>query len=162
MRSMRRSLTARTALGIALALFLGGCGATSDATPVACLDGPGAYLGALGDAPGEVKLSGEVPISACLAENQQGGDLATVGRSMVEAATRLNTEARAEPGGEATVELGYLLGAATRGGEETHGIHADLVRRLLSASRYGPSDQPIPPAYVRAYREGFAAGSKRG
>ena len=29
--------------------------------------------------PGEVRLSGETPISDCLAENQQGGDLATVG-----------------------------------------------------------------------------------
>jgi hypothetical protein len=68
---------------VALMLAVAGCGETSDATPVACLDGPGAYLGALGDAPGEVKLSGEVPISDCLAENQQGGDLATVGTTMV-------------------------------------------------------------------------------
>lgn len=136
-------------------LVLGGCGSTSDATPVACLDGPGAYLGALGDAPGEVKLNGVVPISDCLAENQQGGDLATVGRSLVEAATRLNAAARGERGGEAGLELGYLLGAAARGAEETGGIHADLLRRLDAAARY-----ELPPS--RAFRTGYAAGQDLG
>ena len=93
---MRRAL-AIAALG--LGLFAAGCGGTDDSTPVACLDGSGAYLGALGDAPGEVRLSGEVPISDCLAENQTAGDLATVGAAMLGAATELNAEARAEPGG---------------------------------------------------------------
>ena len=61
-----------------------GCGDPSDSTPVACLEGTGAYLKALGDAPGAVKLRGETLISDCLAENQQGGDLATVGTAMVD------------------------------------------------------------------------------
>jgi hypothetical protein len=147
---------------VSISVALAACGSTDDATPVACLDGPGAYVGALGDAPGEVKLSGEVPISECLTANQQGGELATVGRSMVEAATQLRAEAREEPGGAATVRLGYLVGAAGRGAEGTGGIHADLVRRLLTAARYGPAEQPIPPSFARAYREGFAAGSERG
>lgn len=149
---MRRLSTAAL-LTISLALVA--CGSTSDATPVACLDGPGAYVGALGDAPGAVKLSGEVPISDCLAENQQGGDLATVGKSMVEAATQLNAEARADRGDEAALELGYLLGAAARGAEETGGIHADLLRRLDAAARY---ESPPP----EAFRTGYAAGRKNG
>lgn len=153
---------AATVLACLATLPIAGCGGTSDATPVACLDGPGAYLGALGDAPGEVKLSGEVPISDCLAENQQGGDLATIGTTMIGVATKLNAEARENPGGDANLQLGYLIGAAERGAEETEGIHADLVRRLETAARYSPGDQPLPPAFERTFQEGFEAGRESG
>ena len=147
---------------VASAMIALGCGATSDATPVACLDGSGAYIGALGDAPGDVLLSGEVPISECLAENQKGGDLATVGVSMLEAATKLNAEAREEPGGAANLQLGYLVGAATRGAQGTEGIHADLLRRLGAAGRYSPGGRALPRTFYRAYRSGYAAGQDHG
>ncbi len=150
------------AVAVAASTFAAGCGETSDATPVACLDGAGAYVGALGDAPGEVRLSGEVPISDCLAENQKGGNLASVGAAMVEAATQLNAEARAEPGGAANLQLGYLLGAANQGADSTEGIHADLLRRLTAAARYSPGGGTLPSAFRRAYREGYAAGVARG
>ncbi len=146
----------------ALAVLFSGCGGASDETPVACLSGPGAYVGALGDAPEEVRLSAEVPISDCLAENQQGGDLATVGGAMLEAATTLNAEAREDSGGSANLQLGYLLGAAERGAERSNGIHADLVRRLAVAARFSPGGEPLPPAFLRTYREGFDAGRARG
>jgi hypothetical protein len=139
-----------------------GCGDPSDSTPVACLEGTGAYVKALGDAPGTVKLQGATPISECLAENQQAGDLATIGTVLVTAATRLNAEARAEPGSEANLQLGYLLGAAERGAENTNGIHADLIRRLSAAARYSPDNRPLPPAFLRTYREGFDAGEADG
>jgi len=103
-----------------------------------------------------------VPISDCLTKNQTGGDLATVGSAMVTAATKLNAEARAKPGGDANIELGYLLGAAQRGAERTDGIHAELIRRLTAAARYSPDNRPLPPAFGRAYREGFDAGEARG
>jgi len=148
-------------LSLVVTLFAG-CGERDDSTPVACLEGSEAYVDALAEAPGEVRLEGETPISECLAENQEAGDLATVGEAMVEAATELNAEARDEPGGEATLRLGYLIGAAKRGAEETEGIHTDLVRRLVVAGRYAPGDQPLPPAFVRAYREGFDAGEAGG
>ena len=139
-----------------------GCGDPSDSTPLACLEGTGAYVKALEDAPGDVKLQDETLISECLAENQQGGDLATVGTALVAAATRLNAEARAEPGGEANLQLGYLLGAAERGAQDTNGIHADLIRRLVAAARYSPGNRPLPPTFLRTYREGFDAGEARG
>lgn len=141
-----------------LVLFLAGCGAPGEATPVACLDGPGAYLGALGDAPGKVRLGGGVPISDCLAVNQMGGDLASVGATMVTTTTKLNAEARADPGGAANLQLGYLLGAAQGGAERTEGIHAELIRRLTTAARYSPDNRPLPPTFYRAYRRGYAAG----
>ena len=86
-----------------------------------------------------MRLAGEAPISDCLAENQQAGDLATVGEAMLEAATELNAEARAEPGGAANVRLGYLLGAAQRGAEDTDGIHAELIRRLAPPPATAPA-----------------------
>lgn len=154
--------------GIAIALSalalvaLVGCGSTDSSTPVACLEGSKLYLTALRDAPGDVELRGGTPISECLIENQSGGDLANVGTAMVEAATRLNGEARARPGGAANLQLGYLLGAAERGAEGTSGIHADLIRRLTAAARYSPDGQPLPATFLETYREGFDAGHARG
>ena len=113
-----------------------------------------AYLAALDEAPAEVKLAGETPISECLAENQQGGDLATVGEAMVETATELNGEAPAVPSSPAALQLGYLLGAAQRGADRTEGIHSDLIRRLTVAARYSkrgrsPPASSSPTARVR-------------
>jgi hypothetical protein len=147
---------------LAIAAASNGCGDPGDDTPAACLDGAGAYLGALGDTPGEVRLSGEVPISDCLAKNQTGGDLATVGTAMLNTATKLNAEARATPGNDANLQLGYLLGAARRGADATEGIHAELIRRLAAAARYSPDNRPLPPRFLRTYREGFDAGRTRG
>ena len=148
--------------GLAFVLPVAGCGGNDDSTPVACLEGPAAYEEALAAAPGEVLLGEETPISDCLAENQSGGDLARVGEAMVEVATGLNAEARAEPGGGAAVALGYLLGAIQRGAEETEGIHSDLVRRLTVAARFAPDKEPLPPAFFQAYRTGYAAGRQEG
>lgn len=145
-----------------IALAAAGCGSQDDSTPVACLEGSAAYERALAAAPGEVLLGGETPISDCLARNQSGGELSRVGEAMVEAATALNAKARTEPGGDAALQLGYLLGAAQRGAEESEGIHSDLLRRLTVAARYAPGSQPLPPAFYRAYRSGYAAGQSVG
>jgi hypothetical protein len=150
------------AFAFACLTFAAGCGSQDESTPVACLEGPAAYEKALAAAPGEVLLGGETPISDCLVRNQQGGDLATVGEAMVTVATKLNAEARAEPGGDANLQLGYLLGAAGRGASQSDGIHAELVRRLAAAARYSPDNRPLPPAFIRTYREGFDAGEARG
>jgi hypothetical protein len=160
MRAMRTTLA--IVLSCLLVALAAGCGKQNDSTPVACLEGAGAYVSALAAAPGEVRLDGETPISDCLAENQQGGDLATVGAALVEAATELNGEARADPDGEATVQLGYLIGAAQRGADSTEGIHADLLRRLTVAARYAPGREPLPAAFLATYREGYDAGHAKG
>lgn len=147
---------------LSFGLIAAGCGAPDDSTPVACLEGAPAYLRALEDAPGEVELGGATPISGCLAQNQTGGDLATVGNAMLTATTKLNVEARAEPGRAANLRLGYLLGAAERGAEHTEGIHAELIRRLSAAARYSPDNQPLPATFLDAYQRGFDAGRARG
>jgi hypothetical protein len=149
-------------LVLLLAALASGCGSQDDSTPVACLEGSSAYLDALAAAPDEVRLAGDAPISDCLAENQQAGDLATVGAALVEAATKLNAEARAQPDGDADLRLGYLIGAAQRGADRTEGIHADLLRRLTVAARYAPGREPLSPAFLAAYRRGYDAGHTRG
>lgn len=139
-----------------------GCGDQDEATPIACLEGAGAYERALEVAPGEVRLDGEVPISDCLAPNQAAGELTQVGEALLETATELNAEAREGDGAAAAVQLGYLLGAAERGSEESEGIHTDLVRRLVVAARYAPGKQALPPGFVPTYSEGFEAGRASG
>jgi len=153
---------AALALLACLVLVAFGCGSQGDSTPVACLEGASTYEKALADAPGEVLVGGETSISECLASNQQAGDLARVGEAMVETATTLNSQAREEDGGDAAVQLGYLLGAAERGAESSEGIHSDLVRRLTVAARYAPDKEPLSQSFLADYREGFDAGHSGG
>lgn len=158
-------MSPRTAFASVLALVAlaaAGCGKQEDSTPVACLQGKEIYLAGLAAAPGAVKLAGDTPISECLAENQPGGELATVGEAMIETATELNGEARAVPSSPAALRLGYLIGAAQRGADKTEGIHADLLRRLTVAARYAPGREPLSPAFLRAYRDGYDAGHTKG
>ncbi len=153
---MRR--TAATAFA-ALAL-LSACGSEEPDTPGACLADSARYLKALERAPQPVTLADDVPISACLIENQPSGELAQVGAAMVEAATRLSAAARRgdEP---AALQLGYLIGAAERGAAESAGIHTDLVRRLESAAQTGPAGA-LAGAADAVYRRGLEAGRETG
>jgi hypothetical protein len=143
-------------------LLVAGCGSADESTPVACLEGAGAYQRALKAAPDEVLLEDETLISECLTRNQSGGDLTRVGEALIETATALNAEARNDPGGAANLQLGYLLGAVERGAEEGEGIHSDLVRRLVVAARFTPDKQPSPPGFLPTYSEGFDAGRTGG
>lgn len=158
-----RARTLTCALLALTLLALAGCGSDREAgTPLACLEGSEAYLRALEKAPGAVRLDAETPLEDCLAENQSAGELTEVGEAMLDAATALNAEARQEQGGPATIELGYLVGAAERGADDTEGIHTDLVRRLAVAARFAPGTEPLSPAFKASYQEGFDAGRDGG
>jgi hypothetical protein len=146
----------------ALAAVAAGCSKSEpEDTPAACLGGPDAYLEALQTAPGVVRLADDTPISDCLAEDQEAGDLAEVGSAMIAAATELNREALEPPEGPATVRLGYLVGAAERAAEETAGIHSDLILRLNSAARFSPSGE-ASPEFDEAFARGLEAGEETG
>jgi hypothetical protein len=114
---------------------------------------------ALERAPGEVRLGGTTPISACLVSEQEAGELANVGQEMIVAATRLNAEARQDPEGEASVQLGYLIGAVAKGADA---IHTDLVRRLNAAARFSESGGTLPAGFERAFGRGYTAGQRSG
>ena len=150
------------ALAAALAVLAAGCSKSeNESAPDACLEGPSAYLDALRAAPAEVRLDGEAPISDCLPPGQEGGELADVGSAMIIAATRLNEEARENRGGQAAIELGYLLGAANRAAEDSGGIHRDLILRLGAAATFSPSGKPAP-GFERSLARGREAGGKTG
>ncbi len=118
-----------------------------------------AYLRALERAPAEVRLAGTTPISSCLVPDQQAGQLADIGHEMVIAATKLNVEARRNPAGPAAVQLGYLLGAISKGADP---IHTDLVRRLNAAARFSATGGALPASFERAFGRGYAAGHSSG
>jgi hypothetical protein len=147
--------------------LLAGCGEEDESAPPACLAPATAYLDALKAAPDPVVLDDSTPISDCLVEDQEPAELGQVGEGLVGAATRLNAEARRDPSGDATVELGYLIGAvqqgaADSGATESGGIHTDLLRRLDSAARFNKGGEQLPASFERAFGEGYAAGQDSG
>jgi hypothetical protein len=156
--AIRRAGSAAIALSLAL---LAGCGGSDDddETPAACLANNQGYLQALEGAPGPVRLGGSTPISECLVPAQEAGQLASVGQEMIVAATKLNNEARRDPGAHAAVELGYLIAAASKGADA---IHTDLVRRLNSAAQFSQSGAALPASFQRAFGRGYAAGRASG
>src|SRR5215208_1383167 len=143
----------------AAAVAIAGCGAKeNDLAPAACMVTNNGYLRALERAPGEVRLAGTTPISDCLVPDQDGGQLANIGQEMIVAATKLNGEARqgSEP---ATLQLGYLVGAISKGADS---IHTDLVRRLNSAAQFSETGTTRPASFQRAFGRGYAAGHTTG
>jgi hypothetical protein len=160
-----RSIPPMRALALAIAtvaIAAAGCSSDDEGTPEACLVPADAYAEALHDAPGAVTLADGTPISSCLTSGQDPAELAQVGKAMIDTATRLNADARRDPGGEENVALGYLVAAAHKGAEQTGGIHADLVRRLDAAARFSPGGEPLSGSFERAYSRGFTSGRASG
>lgn len=154
-----RQAVALTVVAAAVVL-IGGCGnEQNDEAPAACLAGNQAYLRSLESAPAPVRLAGTTPISDCLVAEQDAGQLASIGQEMIVAATKLNAEARRDPAGPAPLELGYLLGAVSKGADA---IHTDLVRRLNSAARFSQTGGTLPATFERAFGRGYAAGRQTG
>jgi hypothetical protein len=147
------------ALVVAAALLVAGCGTKkNDLAPAACLVSNEGYLRALERAPAPVRLAGTTPISDCLVPEQDGGQLANVGEPMIIAATKLNAEAR-RGSDAATLQLGYLIGAVSKGADA---IHTDLVRRLNSAAQFSQTGGTLPASFQRAFGRGYAAGHTSG
>jgi hypothetical protein len=141
-------------------LLIAGCGSSQgDQAPASCLVGNEAYLKALEHAPAPVLLGSTTPISDCLVPEQEPGQLANIGQEMIVAATKLNNEARRDPGGHASVELGYLIGAVSKGADP---IHTDLVRRINSSAHFSETGGSLPASFERAFGRGYAAGQRSG
>jgi hypothetical protein len=153
----KRVAIALIAAAIAL---IAGCGnSQDDQAPAACLASNQAYLKALQPAPAPVLLGGTTKISDCLVPQQQAGQLASIGQEMIVTATKLNAEASRDPSGPAAVQLGYLLGAVSKGADA---IHTDLVRRINSGARFSRTGGTLPAGFERAFGRGYAAGQRFG
>jgi hypothetical protein len=159
--------TSAIALLATALIAVAGCGAKkNDLAPAACLASSNQYLQALEAAPSQVVLGedqesdgqGQTLISNCLVPEQEAGQLANIGREMIVAASKLNLQARngSEP---ATVQLGYLIGAVSKGADA---IHTDLVRRLNSAAQFSQTGGTLPASFQRAFGRGYAAGHSSG
>lgn len=140
---------------LALVLAIGACSQDDESTvPAACKSGTEPIAQALSAAPGEVTVEG-TRLSGCLTRSSDVGDLQAVGATYVEVAARLAPEARNDPGGVEAVQLGYLIGAARRGAENTQGVHDELIRRLEQEAAVMDTASP-------AFQEGERAGRASG
>ena len=150
---MRRALSVVCA-GAALA-FGPGCAREED-PPLAdaCRGGPAAVLTALEAAPGEVRMD-DTPLSECLANAEDGGQLRDVGTGYVNAAQRLADRAERDPDGTAAEQLGYLVGAVRRGSLPDQGLAYELVRRIETEARRADRTSA-------AFRRGLRAGGRDG
>ena len=155
LQRMGRAKPGKSLLVLAIALAIGGCSDDdSPNAPVACKEGPETIRAALARAPARVSVGG-TPLSECFTRGSSAADLQQVGAAYVSVAAGLADDARLHPGGAATVQLGYLVGAARRGADETQGVHEELMRRI--EQELSGVDRRSP-----AYRRGFEAGRSGG
>jgi hypothetical protein len=146
----------RWTLALLAGLALPGCGREEDSQlPAACRLGAPAVQSALRDAPGDVRLESETKLSDCLVRTSEPGDVLLVGETYVAVAARLADAAAEDPGAQAALRLGYLMGAVRRGAEETQGIHDELLRRVEQETTRVDRASP-------AYRRGERAGRQSG
>ncbi|MFL5827267.1 MAG: hypothetical protein ACJ76V_12150 [Thermoleophilaceae bacterium] len=139
--------------GLAAVALASGCGG-DHGLPAACRDGTGAVAGALRAAPARVELSPGVPLSSCVKRAVNPDDVVFVGGTLVSVAVALGERARADLESPSALQLGYLLGAAHRGGDSTL-VSSELLRRL---DQEAAGIEARSRAYARGLRAGRAAG----
>ena len=149
---MRRTLSVVCA-GAVLA-GAAGCREEDPTLAPACREGPVPVLSALRAAPGEVRLDG-TPLSECMENAQDGGDLRDVGTGYVIASQRLADRAERDPDGPAAEQLGYLVGAVRRSTRPDQGLAYELVRRIEGEAARADARSP---AFRRGLRAGRAGG----
>ena len=143
------------ALAPAAAGALTGCRDDADPPPSACFD-RAAIRAALAADPSARLLAGGTPISRCaeLATSDEflqdlGLVLTDVAHGLAERALRDDTEA--------AEQLGWLVGAVSRGAEKSQGVQLELARRLESSARRVQDE-----ATTRALVGGLRDGERRG
>ena len=143
----------RTVL-VLLAVVLGGCREGREALPTACREGEATVREALRAAPGDVRIDG-TPLSACLGDESDSGELRDVGTAYLGAAASLSAAAARDPDGPEATQLGYLFGAVRRSESGEGGVNYEMVRRL---------EQELLPVDTDAgaFRRGERAGRRGG
>ena len=150
----------RLALGLAgVALAAPGCsGPGPSPIAAACTASAEGVLAALAAAPGAVVLEDGSPLSRCIADGTDDGELQTVGITFSQAAERLRVTAETDP--VAALQLGYLAGVTRKGAARTNGVMAELVRRIEIVA--GRTVDDATPEARRALERGLVVGARRG
>jgi hypothetical protein len=136
------------------ALAVVGCGAQHEPLSVLCTEGAPPIERALRRAPAAVALADGTPLSKCVADARDIGELQSFGFIVTRLADRLAD--RATVGGAAALRLGYLIGAARRGAQHSEGVPNELVHRLEVTARRVPAR--AQPVLERGLRAGERAG----
>ncbi len=147
-------VTRTCSLAVILIAFAG-CSREGDAgLPRACREGEAAVRQALEAAPDDVRIDG-TPISECLGDESDSGELQDVGTAYLNTAASLSTAAARNPDGPEATQLGYLMGAVRRSAPPDQGVNYELVRRL---------EQELLPVdtTTEAFRRGLEAGREGG
>lgn len=136
-------------------LCIGGCSREGrEALPAACREGEATVREALRAAPAEVRIDG-TPLSSCLGDESDSGELRDVGTAYLDVAASLSTAAEKDPDGPEATQLGYLIGAVRRTKSAEQGVNYEMVRRL--EQELLPVDTDTP-----AFRRGEQAGRRGG
>lgn len=136
-------------------LALGACGERAPLAQ-ACIEAqPQDVLQALTDAPGTVALADGTPISRCVEHAIEDAQLQALGTKLTGTADVLAALMH-DGDRDAALQLGFLIGAVTRGSARTAGFQSDLVDRIANAAGLGRGP------HREALLEGRAAGRRRG
>ena len=145
----------RPLLCLLLALCIAGCSREGrEALPAACREGAPTVREALRAAPADVRIDG-TPLSACLGDESDSGELRDVGTAYLDTAASLSSAAVKEPDSPEATQLGYLIGAVRRSESAEQGVNYEMVRRL---------EQELLPVDTesKAFRLGERAGRRGG
>lgn len=142
-------------LCLLLALCIVGCGREGrEALPAACREGPATVRDALRAAPADVRIDG-TPLSACLGDESDSGELRDVGTAYLNTAASLSSAAAKDPNSPQATQLGYLIGAVRRSESGEQGVNYEMVRRLEQELLRVDTGSP-------AFRRGERAGRRGG
>ncbi|HEX2016956.1 MAG TPA: hypothetical protein VGN69_09690 [Solirubrobacteraceae bacterium] len=141
---------------MAIGAGLSGCGTQPPPLPAACAAEPRMIAQALARAPAAVRLRDGTALSVCVQRASRDADLQNLGAALSSVADELQVRAAHEA--VAAVSLGYLIGAVRRGGAQTNGVAAELVRRVEQAGLL----KGAPASTAAALRRGLAAGQRLG
>ena len=155
---MGRSAQALALASLAAAALAGGGG--PGPTPIAseCTAGGAGIVKALAKAPGRVLLPDGTPLSQCVLNGQDDGELQEVGIAFSQAAETLR--ATAESNSVDALRLGYLVGVTRRGAARTNGVMSELVRRIEVVA--GRTQEAATQECAQAIEAGLKAGEANG
>ena len=142
-------------LPLVAAALAAGCGAEPAQMSPLCVE-TGALERALAAAPRAVALTDGTTLSRCVSSAGSAAELQDFGLTATRVAERLERRAERDP--DAALRLGYLVGAARVGAEQTNGVNVELIRRLERSAALDDAPAAAQGALARGLRAGRSLG----